>query len=71
MQRVFEHVVPGIRQRFAWKRPKRGVSRRPLFRGTVTGIFLLNPFFSGSTAMSAMLLQSPRTWAAWLDGEGQ
>jgi hypothetical protein len=34
-------------------------------------IFLLNPPFSGSTAMADLLLKSPLTWSPWRNGEGQ
>jgi hypothetical protein len=37
----------------------------------VRQIFLLNPPYSGSTAMAALLLKSPRAWCAWPDAEGQ
>jgi Sulfotransferase family len=38
---------------------------------SVESIFLLNPPFSGSTAMAQLLLQSPHTWSPWRNGEGQ
>jgi Sulfotransferase family len=38
---------------------------------SVESIFLLNPPFSGSTAMADLLLKSPVTWSAWSNGEGQ
>jgi hypothetical protein len=37
----------------------------------VENIFLLNPPFSGSTAMAELLLTSPFTWSPWSNGEGQ
>ncbi len=37
----------------------------------VRQIFLLNPPYSGSTAMAGLLLKSPRAWCAWPDAEGQ
>ncbi len=37
----------------------------------VENIFLLNPPFSGSTAMAQLLLKSPLTWSPWSNGEGQ
>jgi hypothetical protein len=37
----------------------------------VENIFLLNPPFTGSTAMADLLLKSPVTWSPWGNGEGQ
>jgi hypothetical protein len=38
---------------------------------SVENIFLLNPPFTGSTAMAELLLKSPVTWSPWKNGEGQ
>jgi Sulfotransferase family len=72
MSTSLRDFFPSLRQAFARNnRAEESTLHAESPRRTVTSIFLLNPFFSGSTAMAALLLQSPIAWAAWPNGEGQ
>jgi Sulfotransferase family len=72
----FRRVRRGLRQALiAWRPQGSAGNRSPLAMQfampSVENIFLLNPPFSGSTAMADLLLKSPITWSAWSNGEGQ
>lgn len=72
MSTFLRDFFPSFRQRLGRNpRAEGATAGEESLRRTATSIFLLNPFFSGSTAMAALLLQSRLTWTPWFNAEGR